>query len=97
MKKFLFGFAAGIFFVGLVFVALIAAAITYAGNKRPTVAANSTLVLQLEGDLPEQMPVDLAIPFLDDQQPLSIVEAWQMLRAAAMIPTSRPSCWSPVN
>ena len=83
MKKFLFGFAAGIFFVGLVFVALIVAAVSYGANKRPTVAVNSTLVLQLEGDLPEQMPVDLGIPFLQDQQPLSIVEAWQMLRAAA--------------
>ena len=36
--------------------------------------ANSALVLQLEGDLPEQSPVDFPIPFLEDQQPPTIAE-----------------------
>lgn len=83
MKKFLLGFVIGILFVALAAVILIAAAVRYGGARRPTVAANSTLVLQLEGELPEQMPVDLPIPFLQEQQPLSIVETWQLLRSAA--------------
>jgi protease IV len=83
MKKFLLGFVIGILFVALTVVVLIAAAIRYGGTRKPAVAAHSTLVLQLEGELPEQMPVDLAIPFLQEQQPLSIAETWQLLRAAA--------------
>jgi protease-4 len=83
MKKFLLGFVIGLLFVGLAIVVLVFAAIRFGGQRRPTVAANSTLVLQLEGDLPEQSPVDFPIPFLQQQQPLSIVETWQMLRNAA--------------
>jgi protease-4 len=47
------------------------------------VVATSALVLQLEGDLPEQSPVDFPLPFLEDQQPPTIAETWQMLRNAA--------------
>ena len=50
---------------------------------RPWVVANSALVLQLEGDLPEQSPVDYQIPFLQNEQPPTVAETWQMLRNAA--------------
>ena len=83
MKKFLLGFVIGILFVALAGVILVAAAIRFGGNRRPQVVANSALVLQLEGDLPEQSPVDFPIPFLEDQQPPTIAETWQMLRNAA--------------
>jgi len=83
MKKFLLGFVIGILFVALGVVILVAAAVRFGGARKPTVAANSTLVLQLEGELPEQSPVELPIPFLQQQQPLTIVETWQMLRNAA--------------
>ena len=83
MKKFLLGFVIGVLFVALAVVILVAAAVRFGGGRRPSVAANSTLVLQLEGELPEQSPVDIPIPFLDQQQPLSIVETWQLLRNAA--------------
>jgi protease-4 len=83
MKKFLLGFLIGILFVALTVVILIAAAIRYGGSRRPQVVANSALVLQLEGDLPEQSPVDFPIPFLQDEQPPTIAETWRMLRNAA--------------
>jgi protease IV len=83
MKKFLLGFAIGILFVALAGVILVAAAVRFGGSRRPQVVANSALVLQLEGDLPEQSPVDFPIPFLEDQQPPTIAETWQMLRNAA--------------
>jgi protease IV len=83
MKKFLLGFVIGILFVALVGVILVAAAVRFGGGRRPQVVANSALVLQLEGDLPEQPSLDLPIPFLNDQQPLTIAENWQMLRNAA--------------
>lgn len=83
MKKFLLGFVIGLFFVGLVLVVLVFAALRFGGARRPSVEANSTLVVQLEGNLPEQSPVDIPIPFFEQQQPLSISETWQMLRNAA--------------
>src|SRR6266699_2751884 len=83
MKKFLLGFAIGVLFVALAVVVLVAAAVHFGGGRRPTVAANSTLVLQLEGELPEKSPVEIPIPFFEQQQPLSIVETWQLLRNAA--------------
>ena len=48
------------------------------------VADGSTLVLHLEGELPEQPPVTLPIPFLEEQQPMTMVETWQLLRKAAV-------------
>jgi protease-4 len=83
MKKFLLGFVIGILFVALVGVILVAAAIRFGGSRRPQVVANSALVLQLEGDLPEQPSVEFPIPFFNNQQPLTIAENWQMLRNAA--------------
>ena len=83
MKKFLLGFVIGILFVALVGVILVAAAIRFGGSRRPQVVANSALVLQLEGDLPEQPAVEYPIPFLSNEQPLTIAENWQMLRNAA--------------
>ena len=85
MKKFLLGFVIGILFVALLGVILVAAAIRLGGGRRPQVVANSALVLQLEGDLPEQPAVafPIPIPFLNDEQPLTIAENWQMLRNAA--------------
>src|SRR5579872_177520 len=82
MKKFLLGFVIGLIFAGLGAL-IIGLAAMRLGDRRPTVAANSTLVLHLEGDMPEQQPVDVPIPFLQGQQPLTIPETWQMLKKAA--------------
>lgn len=82
MKKFLLGFIIGIVFAGLgaVIVGLAAARL---GDRRPTVASNATLVMHLEGDMPEQQPLDVPLPFLEGQQPLTIPETWQLLKKAA--------------
>jgi len=82
MKKFVVGFIIGILFAGLLVVILAFAAMRY-GDRPPTVNANSTLVLHLEGDLPEQLPVEVPLPFLQQQQPMAMVEMWQVLRKAA--------------
>ncbi len=82
MKKFILGFVIGIAFACLFGLILAFAAIRF-GDRTPTVAANSVLVLHLEGDLPEQPAVDVPLPFLQDQQPLTVVEAWRLLQQAA--------------
>lgn len=84
MKKFLFGCFSGIVLVMLAVVLLGAIAVHYgAGGHKTSIADNSTLVLHLEGDLPEQAPLDYGVPFLSEQQSLSVAENWQLLRNAA--------------
>ncbi len=82
MKRFALGFV-----IGLLFAVLVAAILGYAalhfGERKVTVADGSTLVLHLEGDLPEQPPVELPIPFLEQQQPMTVLETWRLLRKAA--------------
>jgi protease-4 len=82
VKKFILGFIIGLLFAGLAVVILIFA-VARIGDRKPNVVANSTLVLRLEGDLPEQAPVDVPIPFLQDQPPMTLAETWQLLRKAA--------------
>ena len=82
MKRFLLGFVIGILFVGLVAVLLVLAAVRF-GSRPPTVNSNSALILHLEGDVPEQAPVDVQIPFLQEQTPLTVSENWHILQQAA--------------
>lgn len=86
MKRFTIGFVLGLLFAGLIVVIVAVAAVRLGGERRVTVADGSTLVLHLEGDLPEQPPVELPIPFLEQQQPLAIIETWDLLRRAAADP-----------
>jgi protease-4 len=82
MKNFILGLVIGIAFACL-FALILGFAAIRLGDRKPTVAANSVLVLHLEGDLPEQPPVDVPLPFLQDQQPLTVVETWRLLQQAA--------------
>jgi len=82
MKRFVIGFVLGLLFAGLIVVILSFAALSF-GEKKVTVGDGSTLVLHLEGDLPEQPPVQLPLAFLQEQQPLTMLETWQLLRKAA--------------
>jgi protease-4 len=84
MKRFLLGFVIGILFVGLVGVLLVLAAMRFgAAGRAPTVAANSALVLHLEGDVPEQAPFEVAVPYFQDQPPLTVADTWRLLQQAA--------------
>jgi hypothetical protein len=87
MKNFFLGFAIGIVFVGLVGVLLIFAAVRLAGSygaERPVmVSDNSALILNLEGAVPEQAPVDVAIPYFQQPPPLTVLDTWKLLRRAA--------------
>lgn len=84
MKKFALGFVIGIVFAGLAVLIIGVAAMRIGTERPPAVADGSTLVLHLEGELPEQPQVALPIPFLEDQQPMTMVDTWQLLRKAAM-------------
>ena len=83
VKKFILGFVIGLVFAGLIGVILVFAAARL-GERKTEVATGSTLVLRLEGDLPEQASLDVPIPYLQDQPPMTVEETWEVLRKAAM-------------
>jgi protease-4 len=82
MKNLTIGFVIGIAFSFLA-VVIIAFAAVRLSDRKPTVASNSVLVLHLEGDIPEQPSVDVPVPFLQQQEPLTVTETWRLLQQAA--------------
>jgi protease IV len=83
MWKFLLGVLVGIVVAVLgVFIVLLAIGRTFA-TRPPSVSANSALVLSLRGDIPEAAPVDVAIPFFQQQSAPTVRDIWTSLREAA--------------
>ncbi|HTA45750.1 MAG TPA: signal peptide peptidase SppA [Bryobacteraceae bacterium] len=84
MGKFLLGLVTGAILVVLIFVIGIFAVLSFR-TRPPAVADGSTLILHLQGDVPESPPVELAfpVPFLQPQTPLTVENVWSMLRRAA--------------
>lgn len=86
MRNFLIGLVVGVLVVGLALVVLFFAAVRFAGSfaTRPVnVADGSTLVLQLNGDIPERLPAEIPIPLLQSQTAMSVEQVWDALRRAA--------------
>ena len=83
MWKFLLGVLVGavvvVFGALILFLALGRAFAT----KPPTVPSNAALVLNLKGDVPESAPVDVAIPFFQQQTAPTVRDLWTSLRQAA--------------
>lgn len=83
MGKFLLGVLVGVIVAVLGSLIIVLAVGRLFASKQPTVAANSVLVLTLDGELPEAPPVDLPLPFFESQSPPTIRDFWTSLRAAA--------------
>jgi protease IV len=86
MRNFLIGLVVGVLLVGFALVVLFFAAVRFASsyaNRPVTVADGSTLVLDLEGDVPERLPAEIPIPFLQDQRIMSVEQVWDVLHRAA--------------
>jgi protease-4 len=82
MAKFLIGVLTGVILTGLVLVIGIFA-IAHMREKPPAIAEGSTLVLELEGEIPEKAPVEFPIPFLEQRTPPTVTDLWATLRKAA--------------
>jgi protease IV len=82
MGKFVLGLLTGAVLVVLIgIIALFAVASL---RSRPaTIADGSTLILHLEGDVPEKPPVEFSIPLLRQRTPVTVENVWSMLRRAA--------------
>ena len=86
MKNFLIGLVAGIVLSGLTALILIFAMVRLAGSfaDRPvTVSDGSTLVMKLEGDVPEKSAPEIPLPFFEAQTPMTVEEVWETFRKAA--------------
>lgn len=86
MKKFLLGFLGGLVFAVLVgmllFFGMLAA--FSIGDSRPSVSDNTVLVLDLQGEVPERAPVDLAL-FGQAPGP-TVLDTYTLLKKGAMDP-----------
>ena len=84
MKKFLLGILVGLVFAVLAGVIFFLAIVKLASSKQaPTIAGNSVLMLNLDGDLPEAAPVEVPLPFFEQQSPVTVRDFWSSLRFAA--------------
>src|ERR1700722_10875471 len=98
MKNFLIGLVIGILLCGLTLLILVFAMVRFAGsfaNRPVSVADGSTLVLDLEGAVPERLPADIPIPILQNQTPLSVEQVWDTFRRAAADPRIRGILFEP--
>jgi protease IV len=97
MAKFLIGLVTGIILTGLFLIIAIFAVATRLREKAPAVADNSTLVMEVDGDIPERAPVEYPIPFLQRKAPPTVAELWTTLRKAAADPHVKALVFEPRN
>ncbi len=81
MTKFLIGVLTGIILAGLVLVIVVFAAVRLS-ERPPSVAGRSTLILRLDGEIPERAPVTIPLPFFEERTPLTMSDIWDILRKA---------------
>src|SRR5258707_7087285 len=83
MKKFLIGIITGILLAFLCGFILAFSLVRFS-DRRPSVADGSTLILNLQGDIPERPPVEVPIPFFEQRQEVTVRDVWSMLHNAAV-------------
>jgi protease-4 len=98
MKKFLLGVLAGFVLAGLtaviVFFAFVRLAASF-GDRPVAVADGSTLVLRLEGEVPEKAQPEAPLPFLEQHTPVTIQQVWETLHKAAADPRIKAIVFEP--
>lgn len=82
MKKFLLGLVVGLVLAVLSGVVIVAS-LARLGDRRPSVASNSALILRLRGEMPEVPPVEVPIPWIGSAPPVTVAEAWGLLHNAS--------------
>lgn len=86
MKNFLIGLFTGGLLCVLTLIVLFFVAVRMAasfGERPVAVADRSTLILKLEGEVPEKSPTEIPLPFFEDQSPATVQQVWEMFRKAA--------------
>jgi protease-4 len=81
MKKFLIGNFVGLVFSFLAGIVVLFSLIRF-GERKPSIPDGSTLVVRLDGGIPEKPAVSLPFPF-QTTEPLTVAEIWSGLRRAS--------------
>ena len=94
MKKFLLGILCGVVIAALASIVLIFAVVRF-GDRKPSVADGSTLVMRMAGDIPERAPVEISLPFYEETGSPTMLETWQALNRAANDPKIKAIVFEP--
>src|SRR6266567_32790 len=97
MAKFLIGLVTGAILTILCGVVLVFSLARFGTDKRVAVPDNATLVLQLEGEIPERPPVEYPIPFFEQHTPSTVKDVWELLRKAAVDSRVKAVVFEPRN
>ncbi len=98
--KFLTGVISGVILCVIVAVIGFFAIVYSFGRNRDkpvAVADGSTLVMRLEGDVPERPPVDYNIPIFGRKSPMTVEVVWSTLRKAAADSRVKAIVFEPAN
>src|SRR6266436_8282151 len=97
MAKFLIGLLTGVILTILCAVVLVFSLARFGTDKRVAVPDNATLVLVLEGEIPERSPVELPIPFFEQQTQSTVKDVWELLKKAAVDSRIKAVVFEPRN
>ncbi len=94
MKNYLLGILTGLVLCAFVLLIGVFAVARLAGTA-PSIEAGSTLILRLNGDLPEKARPEIPLAFLEAQSPMTLPDLWLTLRKAAADPRVRAVVFEP--
>lgn len=83
MAKFLLGVIVGVVVAALGAVVIVLVVGKLFSTKQPVIPPNGVLVLNVSGDIPESLPVDIPVPFLQPQSAPTVTDVWNALHHAA--------------
>ncbi|MBK5294334.1 MAG: signal peptide peptidase SppA [Acidobacteriia bacterium] len=81
MKKFLIGLVAGFVLAGLAGVIAVFA-VARMTDRQPSIPPSAALIFRLEGEVPELAPLEIPLPLLESQSPVTVLDTWDLLRKA---------------
>src|ERR1700730_14341977 len=84
MAQFLIGLLVGVILTVALAVIGVFSLARFGTEKRTLVPDNATLILRLEGEIPEAPPLELPIPFFEQQSASTVKDVWELLRKAAV-------------
>ena len=67
MAKFLIGLVTGMILTILLAVVIVFSVARFGTEKRANIPAEATLLLRIEGEIPERHPLEFPIPFFEQQ------------------------------
>src|SRR5882724_13529692 len=97
MGKFLIGLLTGAILTILCGVVLVFSLARFGTDKRVAVPDNATLLLRLEGEIPERPPLEFPIPFFEQQTLSTVKDVWELLRKAAVDSRIKAVVFEPRN